>query len=356
MGHASIENKTPLVLEPLFLADEEMRPLLTLVVKATYVIGRDGLTLAEEQVPVNVAGEYWGVPEESSYRYEPECAFIKPATDVVLVGHAHAPARGTTEVLAALQVGPVRKMVRVVGERVWFKSMGSISMTKPQPFERMPLRYERAFGGWDRTDPDPAKHGFEPRNPVGVGFRASLRNFAEGLRLPNLEDPEQPLQRFGQGIAPAGFGFVSPHWQPRASLAGTYDEAWNQKRKPLLPKDFDQRHFNAASPGLVAPGFLKGGEPVTLVGVSALGRLSFALPRVMPKATVELAGDDDVHPALNLDTIILDMDEHRAFLLWRGSVPLRDGPHDVRSVSLEAEGIPAPSTKSRESVTIRGTM
>ncbi|HYO67839.1 MAG TPA: DUF2169 domain-containing protein [Archangium sp.] len=339
MGHASIENKTPLVLEPLFLADEEMRPLLTLVVKATYIIGRDGLTLAEEQVPVNVAGEYWGVPEESSYRYEPECAFIKVATDVVLVGHAHAPARGTTEVLAGLQVGPVRKMVRVVGERVGFKSMGGISMTKPQPFERMPLLYERAFGGWDKTDPNPAKHGFEPRNPVGVGFRVSPRHFEEGLRLPNLEDPEQPLQGFGQVVSPAGFGFVSPHWQPRASLVGTYDEAWNQKRKPLLPKDFNRRHLNAASSGLVAPGFLRGGESITLAGVSPLGRLSFMLPHVMLKATVQLAGEEEVHPGLNLDTIVLDTDEHRAFLLWRGSVSLRDGPHDVRSIWLDAEGL-----------------
>ncbi|WNG34737.1 DUF2169 domain-containing protein [Archangium violaceum] len=354
MGHASIENKTPLVLEPLFLADEEMRPLLTLVVKATYDIGRDGLTLADEQVPVNVAGEYWGVPEESGYRYEPECAFIKPATDVVLVGHACAPAPGTTEVLVALQVGPVRKAVRVVGERVWFKSMGSISMTKPRPFERIPLRYERAFGGWDRTDPDPAKHGFEPRNPVGVGFRASPRHFEEGLRLPNLEDPEQPLQRFGQAVAPASFGFVSPHWQPRASFAGTYDGAWTQKRKPLLPKDFNRRYFNAASPGLVAPGFLQGGEPVALVGASPLGRLAFALPRVIPKATVELAGSEDVHPALNLDTLILDTDEHRAFLLWRASVPLRDGPHDVRSVRLEAEGLPVVSTESGEGANMEG--
>jgi hypothetical protein len=173
--------------------------------------------------------------------------------------------------------------------------------------------------------------------------------------LPNLEDPEQPLQRFGQVIAPAGFGFVSPHWQPRASLAGTYDEAWSQKRKPLLPKDFNRRFFNAASPGLVAPGFLRGGDLVSLVGVSSLGRLSFALPRVVPKATVELAGDDDVHPELNLDTVILDTDEHRAFLLWRGSVPLRDGPHDVQSVRLAAEGFPSVSTSLGGGATMGAT-
>ncbi|HSP78881.1 MAG TPA: DUF2169 domain-containing protein [Myxococcaceae bacterium] len=341
MGHPSTENETPLVLEPLYLADEEMQPLLVLVVKATYAIGRDGLTLAEEQEPVNVAGEYWGEPESSSYRYEPECAFFKPATDVVLVGHAHAPAPDTRELLVALQVGPVRKGVKVVGDRTWYRSMGSISATRPQPFERMPLRYERAFGGWDRTGEDPAKHRFEPRNPVGVGFRASHRNFEEGLRLPNLEDPEQPVQRFGQVVSPAGFGFTSPNWQPRAAYAGTYDEAWDKSRKPMLPKDFDRRFLSAASPGLVAPSYLKGGEPVTVVNASSLGRLSFSLPGVAPKITVVLAGAEDAHPPLNLDTVILDTDEHRLFLLWRAVLPLADGPHDVQGIRLEAEGLPA---------------
>ncbi|WP_281255421.1 DUF2169 domain-containing protein [Cystobacter ferrugineus] len=37
------------------------------------------------------SGESWGKPGESSYKYEPEGAFIKPATDVALIGHAYAP-------------------------------------------------------------------------------------------------------------------------------------------------------------------------------------------------------------------------------------------------------------------------
>jgi hypothetical protein len=343
MAHPIIENETPLQLAQLGLADEEMRPLLVLVVKATYDIGPDGLVLAEEQVPVNLGGESWGEPGESSYKYEPEVASFKVATDVVLVGHAHAPEKETRELLVALQVGPVKKAVRVVGERVWYRSLGSISATRPLPFERMPLVYERAFGGWDRTDPD--RTAFEPRNPVGVGFRASTRHFEENLRLPNLEDPAQPLQRFGQVVPPAGFGFISPHWQPRAAFAGTYDEAWNKQRKPLLPKDFDRRFFNAASPGLVVPGYLKGGEPVTLTHASPRGRLSFSLPRVTPRVTVELAFSEDARPELNLDTVILDTDVHRVFLLWRASIPLQEGPHDVRGIRLEAEGLPPSSAQ-----------
>ncbi len=331
----AIENTTTYQAEPVYLADEDGRPVLVPVVKATYDIVEDGLRLAEEQVPVNLGGEMWGPPETSSYKFEPESTPLKLATDVALIGHAHAPSAGATEALVALQIGALKKAVRVVGDRVWFKSLGSVSSTPPRPLSApVPLQWERAFGGWDRTATDPAKHTFEARNPVGVSFRASSRNFQEGLPLPNLEDPLQPLESFGQRVSPVGFGFTGHHWEPRSKLAGTYDEAWTKNRMPLLPKDFDRRFFNAAAPGLVAAGFLRGDEQVAIVNASERGKLVFRLPGVpAPALTVELA-EEDVHPALNLDTVILDTDAHRVYLLWRGWVPLRDGPHDVRSIRL----------------------
>ena len=261
MGHPEINNKTPFAFEPVFLADEEGRPLLVPVIKATYSIENNCRLLpAEEQVPVNLAGEYWGDPDKSSYKYEPECAFIKPATDIVLIGHAYTPTSETTEVNVTLRVGQIEKSVRVIGDRYWVKALGIISMTKPEEFERIPLIYERAFGGWDRTHSNPAQHAFEPRNPVGTGFRSKNGNFEQGIRLPNIEDLRYPVKSYGETSLPAGFGFTSPNWQPRASLAGTYDDAWTKLRMPLLPKDFDRRFLNGASPGLTAPGFLKGNE------------------------------------------------------------------------------------------------
>lgn len=199
----------------------------------------------------------------------------------------------------------------------------------------MPLIYERAFGGWDRTHPDKNLHTCELRNPVGVGF-SSGKVFEDGLRLPNLEDPRRPLRNFGEKPPPAGFGFVAPHWHPRAALAGTYDEAWTKSRAPLLPKDFDTRHMNAASPGLVAPGYLRGDEPVTAVGVKPDGQhFSFLLPGVRPPvARVALTYGDAKLVATNLDTVILEPDDNRVLLLWRACVVLRSGPHDVREIEV----------------------
>jgi hypothetical protein len=130
-----------------------------------------------------------------------------------------------------------------------------------------------------------------------------------------------------------GFGFTSPHWQPRARYAGTYDEAWNKTRKPLLPRDFDRRFFNAAAPGLVASSHLKGGEPVIIANASPKGRLAFSLPRQTPPAvTIRMGGS--IAPELHLDTVILDTDAHQVLLRWRGFVLLDRGPHDVRGISI----------------------
>jgi len=334
MPHPEIENKTPFVLETLFLVDEELRPLVVPIVKATFAIGPDRrCTPAEAQIPLSSGGEHWGdSPEASSLKYEPEVAFTKPATDVVMIGHAYAERGDTRQTQVSLRVGPVAKDVAVHGDRVWFKSGGTISASRALPFEKIPLIYERAFGGWDRTHPDRLRHTCEPRNPVGTGYRGA-GNFVDGTRLPNIEDPRAPIKTLADKPAPAGFGFVAPEWQPRAALAGTFDEAWKKSRSPLLPKDFSRRHLNAASAGLVAPGYLRGDEPVTAIGISPAGPLSFTLPGVSPPtATITMAAGAPQTVPLNLDTVIIEPDDRRVMLLWRGHLPLTRGPHDVRAV------------------------
>ena len=173
------------------------------------------------------------------------------------------------------------------------------------------------------------------RDPVGTGY-VSRWNDQLGVALPNVEDPQNRIRSVSDRPAPAGFGFVSPHWQPRASFAGTYDAAWMSSRSPLLPQDFDRRFLNAASPGLVAPGYLVGNEPVTVVNASARGRLDFTLPGVTaPRVGVTLRGSGPQTVPTHLDTVIVDTDGHRVSLIWRGHVKVTEVPRDVAAVRLE---------------------
>jgi hypothetical protein len=321
------------------LTDVEGIPQFVLLVQAAFSIAHPGgLSLLGEQPAPNVAGEWYGDPASASLKLEPQIAFVKPATDVVLRGYAYAPGSGATETQVGIRIGALQKVARVTGDRHMVKHSGATRISRPQPFEKMPLVYERAFGGWDRRDPDPARHRCEMRNPVGVGFRASSLADDDEVQLPNIEYAEQPFGSYGDTPTPAGFGFLAPNWQPRLTFAGTYDAAWAQQRMPLLPRDFDRRFFNAASVGLVASGYLKGNESVVVVGVTPQGRTAFDLPGLRsPECIVEVRGRKRVLLTTDLDTVIVDMDEHVLTLIWRAHLAVRNGPHDVLSVDVLTE-------------------
>ncbi len=343
MSHPQINNNTAFSFESHFLTDENSLMMLVPLVQACYSISLDAhITIREAQPSINIGGKYWTDDvEKSSIKYEPQIAFQKQATDIVLIGHAYTQNKGENEVSVGLRVGPVQKIVKVIGDRYLLYRAGNVSISHPQPFEKIPLLYERAFGGWDLRDPTPNKYRFEPRNPVGTGYLDAGVSGDVHVKLPNLEDPQRLYRGYGDTPPPAGFGFISPNWQPRASFAGTYDEAWDKERKPLLPKDFDRRFFNAASPGLIAPGYLKGDESVVIVNASPEGKVTFNLPGVpAPQCKVQLRGGKSVILQTQLDTVIINMDERLLFLIWRAHTPVRNGPHDVMSIDIGSESVP----------------
>jgi len=333
--------------EPLFVADEEGRPIIAPIIKATLDVSPTGnVSVAEEPIPVNFTGECYGEPGESSYRFEPETAFTKPATDVVLVGHAHAPRSRVTDLEVTLLVGYLKKTIRVVGDR---HVLGGVQfgISYPEPFDKIPLTWERAFGGWDRSPEDPHHHTFEPRNPVGMGFVGPKGRVFEGTPLPNLEDPRDPLTAVGGKCKPVGFGFTSPNWYPRSSLAGTYDESWSKTRAPLLPENFDRRFFNAASEGLIAPQYLTGAEWVQVFNATPGGQWTFQLPGFFnPTCNLVTRWGEERTLTANLDTLIIDADLFQVQMIWRCYSPLRDGPLDVRALTVECENAPRPGEPS----------
>jgi hypothetical protein len=334
MGHPQIINATPFAFEPLFIADEDLRPVVVTLIKATFTFDLDGVvSLAEEQLPVNFSGERWTDAPLSSYKYEPETALCKLATDVVLIGHASPPAVGTTQFDAGIKVGPVQKLARVFGDRFWVLTKEGAMMSRTAAAERIPLTWERAFGGRDPSQSTPERAAIETRNPRGTGFGSPLMEEGDHLQLPNIEDPAYLIAQYGTAVPPCGFGFTSPDWQPRAAFAGTYDETWNRTRKPMLPADFDRRFFNAAAPGLIAPGYLRGDEEVVVLNAAAIPRLSFRLPSVPPpQCRVVLRRGPETTLSTQLDTVIVNTDEELLIVLWRAYAA--GGPLDVEAIEV----------------------
>lgn len=321
----SIDNPTPLPAALVPGLDERGVTHVTLVVKATYRLKEGDLALADEQAPLLEADAHHGEPGLSSVRYESDFGPQKPGTDVVLLGHAWS--SSPTEVLdVTLVAGRLRKVVRVFGDRAFFESGSGFGISAPRPFNRIPLVYERAYGG-------AAGEAFEERNPVGRGFCRDPES-ADGLRLPNLEDPRRLIQSPDDRPDVAGFGFIARHWMPRIAFAGTYDEAWRAERFPLLPADFDRRHFHAAHPDLISPKPLAGGEQVRVEGASQGGPVAFRIPRLDLDVEVSIKRSrSKLNPTL--DTLIIEPDERRVTLVHRATFPCPKSYLAVDGVSMK---------------------
>jgi len=333
MDYMGFVNRTPFASGQFLTADENGADVLSFIVKATYDIKHpSSIVIADEQVPINLAGEYYGDPSDTSLKYAPEGDFTKTTTDIALIGAAYASNGPQAVVDVSFQVGAVGKTLRVFGHRHWVQrtivdqptwkkwrpsERKVVEMSSPEPFERMPLMYEYAYGGWDRSHPDQAKHACDIRNPVGRGYLTKDAVFDEPIPLANIEDPNNPIQQPQQPANTLGFGFINPNWQWRSQYAGTYNEQWQLHRNPLMPDDFNRHYFNAANPDLLSASFLNGDEPVTVQNASIMGPLDFRLPNKHTEAVIRLKNGDTERLKLNLDTVIVNTDEHKVFLLWR---------------------------------------
>lgn len=339
MAQATIENHTACEYQVLFANDESFRPLVTPIIKATFDISSEGkLTFAKEQIPVNLDGAFAGDPENSSYVYEPECAFMKPTTDVVVIGDAVSPQGPVSHLLVDIQVGSLAKKIGVIGNRQWLKQAVGYVISEPERFERMALTYENAFGGWDRRHPDVARHDCDPRNSVGKGYYcidSHETDAAAGpMLLPNLENPDALIRHLKDRPEPVACGFTLPHWSPRAAYAGTYDQTWLDSRSPLLPADFDRRFFSAASPGLISERYLTGKESVVIKNMTPNGHLAFSLPGARPPiCDIEFKHSTKQLNTL-LDTVIINVAQMQLQLIWRNYLVLPRGPHDVESIDI----------------------
>ena len=334
-----LRNESPFESAIAVFPNENAVDTLYVIVKATFLLG-NRIEVAEEQLSIVMADEYWGEPGKSSLKYASELHLLKPSTDIVMVGEACAPNKRPVPGLdVLLAIADTRKTVRVFGDRQWASGIIGLKITPPKPFDSMPLVYERAFGGVHELHSERQKVLFEARNPVGKGFKGKRKTRElKGTMLPNLEDPAYLISSPDDQPAPACFGYVAPSWEPRKSFAGTHDETWQQKRVPYLPEDFDNRFFNAAHPDLVCNTYLKGGEPVAITNMSPNGPLKFKLPVCDIEAAVHIAGKTE-NPHLSLETVLIEPNATRFSMLWRAGVECDKKVLKVKQVDISLKSL-----------------
>jgi len=348
-----IDNRTPFAAERGWVRDRDGSEVWLVAVKATFTIQEDGSAVpSKEQPPVLRLPEHHGEPYKSSIKYEADLVLTKKCTDIIVVGHAHAPSGTAVRQLdCGFRVGSLQKAVRVFGDRHW----GMLGASNPEPFVKMPLVYERAYGGADLKSRAPDKH-WDWRNPVGTGYVVGLHS-AQGVALPNIENPKKLIRSPGDRPAPAGFGAIASHWQPRVKFGGTYDDAWQKTRAPLLAADLDDRFFQCAPADQQADGFLRGGEPVVLLNLrpgAPKGLTKFYLPKLyLGFDTRFYDGSREIHKRRALHTVILEPDHEdgpRVSMVWHSALPCHFKVHKLNRTIITRKTDLSPGEASREEI------
>lgn len=317
--------------------DKDARDHAVAVVKGTFRVMADGSTRpADIQRGLVFVDDHYGDPGVTSVRNEADFSPPKALVDVLVHGHAVTD-RPVTIAHVSFEFAGYRKDVLVTGDRRWERTLVGLRATPAAPFERMPLVFERAFGGIDVSHPNVERHGCERRNPVGVGFRANPRaSDAVDTPLPNLEDPRAPLSAWNDRPPPIGLGFVGRSWLPRLGFAGTYDARWLAEVAPFLPQDFDLRYFQAAPSDQQFRRF-SGGQVVKVLGTRRSGPWVARIPDVSSTVRFRFRKREVVQQAV-LDTVMVDCDADELVLTWRASTPLSKQPAELREIEILGPG------------------
>ncbi len=268
---------------------------LTMVVKATFQLVHGGeMTLVEPDEIVRDDAHEGGDPARG-VRASSDLALYLGRADVTLSGHACAPRGRPAPVqrvrLAVLREGAlVDRALLVYGDR---------REGVPQPFDTLPIGYERAFGG-------PGS----PQNPAGVGLRG-------GARIePPIHSVADPADPYGT----AGFGPIARAWPERSRRLARVSPDVFGAEVAEIPSDFDFGYFQSAPPEQRCD-FLSGDETIVLEWLHPdVPRFETRLPR--EKATARIYGLSTRPRVVSLlaDTLRIDADAWRCSVTWRRSV------------------------------------
>lgn len=268
---------------------------VTVIAKATFALvpGPEMALVAPAEL-VRAELHHQNVPTRS-VRATSDLSPHLPRADVILTGHACAPHGKPSKMipvrLAVLRDRPLLdKTLFVVGDRD--------AAGEPARFEKIPLMYERSYGGigWDQ-------------NPLGVGVKPG--------KLPNVVDTSDATRT-------AGFGPISRTWPERRRLLGKADRKALDQPIAEIPDDFDWSYFNAA-PADQRIEFFQGDEWIAIDGISADHRhIKVRLPGARAGARVFGITAEPRVISLHGDTLLIDGDALRCSMLFRSSFILPD--------------------------------
>jgi len=317
-----------------------------LTAKATFFTDASGRVELDSQKPFPILGK----DEETEFGLLPSDAVPRrdSAFEVIVLGAAHG--RGRPSHMVELTVGEHRQQLLVLGDRHWVRH-GQAAISQPVPFDVLPLRWDRAFGGSSECwiDKDSAIDLEHPMNKYGRGFDAEklARDYGQAFKapagfpklaadyrraLPNLEDPRSPIRRWED--EPRPYCWATLPTDIGAHMQRVYDHV-RTTGTPLAENEMLRMTYHRAHPDWILPR-PKAGAMITLMGMTKEGPWSFALPKLRVLADYELGertGTRELEPHM----LVLLAHEQRFYIVYRHFFTLQTSSDMHRSFRLRTE-------------------
>lgn len=354
------------------------------VAKRTFKVGQAGIYEAPEQLPL--VEEPLLAEDGITLAWDMETLLGKPQTDVVVLGNAY-PHDDDRQTRVSVQIENARRELRVFGDRrAELGRDGRVVFSRPERFERVPLGWQSAYGGYDAsaleaygdpTEPVRKAAGHStaptfglyayPRNPAGRGYLVEITLKAlQVCRLPQLEDPRFLLSpealvagnslAWPAGPPPASTAFLPQSFFPRMTLLGIPVPLYDFAR--FAPKSFvevaaglindtslaeeahvaslfDLRGLQSAAPGMRCEG-IRPGSDIELRGIhprQAVWR--FRLDVRAPRMHIRVGAKRPITLEPKIKTMIIEPEEDRLSLVWVGESPLDRPPAPASLGQLE---------------------
>ncbi|MCC7535812.1 MAG: DUF2169 domain-containing protein [Deltaproteobacteria bacterium] len=310
-------------------------PVITVLAKVTWSLVHGDVCRRAREQPAITGDAHHDDDPDASLRAAVELVPFKPRAEVLVAGTCHPPGGAATVSAVAVRVGTWRKALAVFGDREWTLLSGP---GKPEVFERMPLRWERSFGG-----PSFAS------NPFGRGLEPVETDRGPRRLLPNLELPDRLITSKSDRPAPAGFFPLLVNHPDRSGRARAVDRGQALARWPAHPAELDYHRYCAAPLDQRLDGYFRGDEEIVLTNLRPdRPELVTRLPAVRPRVLLErTGGTNDLR--VELDTIWVDADAGTVSCLWRGVAVVRDvRATDVERVLVTDEPQATPRRSAQE--------
>lgn len=333
-------NQTPLPAKLQVAPVEGERRAGALVVKATFRVA-SGLAELELNDPLPILAQ--DTPTELGIL--PNDMMVPGPTgelEVVVLAAAYSTPGDRTRASVDLSIGDLSRSLEVFGDRRWIGEGDEAGISDPTPFERMPLGWDRAYGGTAdvRVDASARVPVTQPLNPLGRGIdHERWRGVLEdgGLRepgltdertprlLPNVEHPDHLIRAWSDDPLPYS-------WAPLPVDIGllTYLRVTASSEQRNTPRALQRSHPDLT----VTPP--EAGTVISLRGCSPDGQpFTFGMPGAGVVADSMVEGRiGALHLAPQL--LVILPEESRFTLTYRGyfTMPFVDG--DERSLRLRS--------------------